>query len=224
MGMPDESGTPGVILMADPRVTAIPVCDIGEELVDLRTLGLRVSSALADDAGAFAHVRAGVASRLLQAAEALPSEVQFLIFEGYRPPAMQEQFFDNYLNSLRPANPGHDLEQLRMLTSRYVSPPEVSPHSAGAAIDLTLCTTTGDELDLGTRYDATPEESGGACFTHHPALDENAKRNRAILAAALHAAGFINYPTEWWHWSYGDRYWAMATGAPEAIYGPRQAP
>jgi len=36
----------------------------------------------------------------------------------------------------------------------------------------------------------------------------------------LHAAGLVNYPTEWWHWSYGDRYWAMATGAPAAIYGP----
>ncbi len=27
-------------------------------------------------------------------------------------------------------------------------------------------------------------------------------------------------PTEWWHWSYGDRYWALVTGAPAALYGP----
>ena len=25
--------------------------------------------------------------------------------------------------------------------------------------------------------------------------------------------GLVNYPTEWWHYSYGDRYWALATGA-----------
>ena len=32
--------------------------------------------------------------------------------------------------------------------------------------------------------------------------------------------GTMNYPTEWWHWSYGDRYWALLTGAPAALYGP----
>ncbi len=35
----------------------------------------------------------------------------------------------------------------------------------------------------------------------------------------MHAAGFVNYPTEWWHWSYGDRYWALLTGSPHAVYG-----
>ena len=33
-------------------------------------------------------------------------------------------------------------------------------------------------------------------------------------------SGFVNYPTEWWHWSYGDRYWALTTGAAAALYGP----
>lgn len=32
-------------------------------------------------------------------------------------------------------------------------------------------------------------------------------------------AGFVNYPTEWWHWSHGDRYWAWSTRAPAARYG-----
>ena len=95
-------------------------------------------------------------------------------------------------------------------------------HSAGAAVDLTLCTEDGQELDLGTSVNANPEESNGACYTGHPSIGEDARRNRAILAAALDSAGFVNYPTEWWHWSYGDRYWAMTTGAPTAIYGPSQ--
>jgi D-alanyl-D-alanine dipeptidase len=43
--------------------------------------------------------------------------------------------------------------------------------------------------------------------------------DRAILAQALRPAGLVNYPTEWWHWSYGDRYWALVTGAPYATYG-----
>ncbi|SUX54583.1 Uncharacterised protein [Chromobacterium vaccinii] len=31
-------------------------------------------------------------------------------------------------------------------------------------------------------------------------------------------AGFVNYPSEWWHWSHGDRYWAAVTCAPAALY------
>jgi D-alanyl-D-alanine dipeptidase len=83
-----------------------------------------------------------------------------------------------------------------------------------------LCTEDGQELDLGTRVNADPEESNGACYTDHPSVSEDARRNRAVLAAALSTAGFINYPAEWWHWSYGDRYWAMVAGAPTALYGP----
>ena len=109
------------------------------------------------------------------------------------------------------------------MASRYVSPPEIAPHCAGAAVDLTLCTADGVELDLGTPVNASPEESGGACYTGHPGLPAAARRNRDLLGAALAGAGFVNYPTEWWHWSYGDRYWALATGAPAARYGPYSA-
>jgi zinc D-Ala-D-Ala dipeptidase len=220
MTMPDETATGNsIILMGDPLVTAVPVSDNGEELTDVRDHGLRVSTLRADDTGDFAHVRAGLAARLLQAAEALPRGMRLLLIEGYRPPALQRRYFDNYRSSLREANPGIDEEYLWMLTSRYVSPAEIAPHSAGAAIDLTLCSSDGTELDLGTPVNATPEQSAGACYTDHPSVGGEARRNRAALAEALRTAGLVNYPTEWWHWSYGDRYWAMATGAPSAIYG-----
>ena len=50
-----------------------------------------------------------------------------------------------------------------MLASRFVSPVEVAPHVAGAAVDLTLIGENGP-FDLGTPIDATPEQSNGACF------------------------------------------------------------
>ena len=220
MTMPDETATGNsIILMGDPRMTAIPVSDNGEKLTDVRGHGLRVSTLRADDASDFAHVRAGLATRLLQAAAELPRGVHLLLIEGYRPPALQRRYFESYLRSLRATAPDRDEEQLRLLASRYVSPPEIAPHSAGAAIDLTLCAGDGTELDLGTPVNATPEQSAGACYTRHPSVGGEARRNRDTLARVLRAAGLVNYPTEWWHWSYGDRYWAMATGAPGAIYG-----
>lgn len=42
-----------------------------------------------------------------------------------------------------------------------------------------------------------------------------------MLGAALSAAGLVNYPTEWWNWSYGDRYWALTAGHPFPLYGPK---
>ena len=78
----------------------------------------------------------------------------------------------------------------------------------------------GRELDLGTPVDATPEQSGGACYFDAHLAGRHARANRELLARVLRGAGLVNYPTEWWHWSYGDRYWALMTGAIAAVYGP----
>lgn len=107
-----------------------------------------------------------------------------------------------------------------MAASRFVSPPEIGPHSAGAAVGLTLVDANGRELDLGTPIDASPEESADACYTAATNIGDEARANRETMAAALTAAGLVNYPTEWWHWSYGDRYWALTTEAAAAPYGP----
>ena len=87
-------------------------------------------------------------------------------------------------------------------------------------MDLTLADAEGRELDLGTRMNADPEESEGACYTGADNITAEARRNREILGTALRATGLVNYPTEWWHWSYGDRYWAFLENHPTALYGP----
>lgn len=42
--------------------------------------------------------------------------------------------------------------------------------------------------------------------TKSPHISQEAQKNRAIMSATLYATDFINYPTEYWDWSYGDRY------------------
>ncbi|MCX4673141.1 M15 family metallopeptidase [Streptomyces sp. NBC_01381] len=212
---------PPIILMNDPRVVDIPVRECGEPLVDLRQLPfVDVDDRLADPAGAYAQLREGVAWRLARAARLLPDGLRFLVTEGYRPLALQITYFDDYAAELRKAHPDWSDVHLRRQTSRSLSPPEVGPHVAGAAVDLTLCTASGAELDLGTPVNASPEESDGGCYMDADGISAAARRNRRTLTAALATAGLVNYPTEWWHWSYGDRYWALATNAPAAQYGP----
>lgn len=38
------------------------------------------------------------------------------------------------------------------------------------------------------------------------------------MGDVLEAVGFVNYPTEYWHWSYGDRYWAYHKQKSNALY------
>ncbi|WP_327378795.1 D-alanyl-D-alanine carboxypeptidase family protein (plasmid) [Streptomyces sp. NBC_01216] len=210
--------------MSDPRVAAIPVVDCGEPLVDVRGTTLLVDERRSDPAGAFAHLRQGVLDRLLHAQSLLPAGLRLLFVEGYRPPDLQQRYFEEYADELRVANPAWTQDQVHEAASRYVSPPQIAPHSAGAAVDLTLVNADGTELDMGTRVNASPEESDGACYMHAASISSHARTNRATLAAALSAAGLVNYATEFWHWSHGDRYWALMTNQPAALYGPRTLP
>lgn len=212
-----------IVLMADPRVKRIGVQDAGEPLVDLRPEML-LDDRRADHAAAYAYVRAGVRDRLSVAETHLPAGVRLLVIEGYRPPETQVKIFEAYSAELRMLHPHWDAAAVRIAASRYVSPPEVAPHCAGAALDLTLVGGGGDELDMGTPEGATPEESDGRCYFAAAGISELARGNRELLRRAMTAAGFINYPTEWWHWSYGDRYWALLTGAATACYGPVELP
>jgi D-alanyl-D-alanine dipeptidase len=196
-----------VILLSDPRVAAVSSCDDGDPMVELRF-------------GRAGLVRAGLADRLAGAQAMLPDGLRLLVVEGYRPPEAQQRIFTAYREELRRLHPCWPARRLLVETSKFVSPVRVAPHSTGGAVDLTLCTADGVELDMGTAIDATPVASGNACFTAAPHIRAEAAANRRILIDALRGAGLVNYPTEWWHWSYGDRYWALTTGAPHALYGP----
>jgi D-alanyl-D-alanine dipeptidase len=75
-----------------------------------------------------------------------------------------------------------------------------SPHSRGAAVDLTLLDAAGAELDMGTAFDAfTP-------LSHHgnQEISAAAQRNRALLLGLMTGAGWDFYRNEWWHYQLFD--------------------
>ncbi len=214
---------PGIVLISDPRVTSTPVIENGDPLVDRRGgARVRIDTRKSDVSNAWHLARRGLADRLAAAALALPDGLDLLIVEAYRSPARQLHYWNHYCAQLHDHYPDLSPELLYDLASRWVAPPDVAPHSTGGAVDLTLCDAAGVELDLGTPLDATPEQSAGACYTDAP-LHQPAAANRAVLVHVLRAAGLVNYPTEWWHWSYGERYWAFSAGADRALYGPVDA-
>jgi D-alanyl-D-alanine dipeptidase len=167
-----------------------------------------------------ASVRAGVAARLAAARDLLPRGIGLRVVEGHRTVARQRAIIARYSAEVCAVRPGVSPGDLHELVSRFVSPVDVAPHGTGAAVGLTLVDALGEELDLGTPIDATPEQSDGACWFAADGIGADARAHRRLLAAVLTPLGFVNYPTQWWHWSHGDRYWALVTGAHGAVYGP----
>ncbi|MFL6158802.1 MAG: M15 family metallopeptidase [Marmoricola sp.] len=198
------------ILLSDPRVAAVPVIECGEPLVALD----------ASFGPARALVRACLANRLEIAAGILPTGVRLQVVEGHRAIEDQQAIIARYSAEICALHPGISAAELDRLTSRFVAPVAVAPHVAGAAVDLTLVDAFGEELDLGTAIDATPEQSGNRCYFASTRISAEARAHRDLLADVLGAVGLVNYPTEWWHWSYGDRYWALSSGVEAALYGP----
>jgi D-alanyl-D-alanine dipeptidase len=85
------------------------------------------------------------------------------------------------------------------LVSGYIA--EVSGHSRGATVDLTLerCQGTRCEpLDMGTGFDFFDPLAN----TDSPAATAAQRANRDLLRAAMAAEGFENYPMEWWHYTW----------------------
>ena len=211
------------VLMGDPRVAAVPARDCGEELLDARDASALCVATDADPrSSAYTLLRRSVLERLVDAQRALPAGVRLLVVEGYRPYELQDFYFTRHRQRLMDADPALSESAAFLSASRFVSPPDVAPHVSGAAVDLTLVDREGRQLDMGTPIDASPEESDGACYFHADNITADARVNRELLATALAGAGLVNYPTEWWHWSYGDRYWALMTGQPHAVFGPVQ--
>ena len=78
---------------------------------------------------------------------------------------------------------------------------EVSGHSRGATVDLTLerCQEARCEpLDMGTGFDFFDPMAN----TDSPAATAAQRANRDVLRNAMAAEGFENYPMEWWHYTW----------------------
>ena len=163
-------------------------------------------------------IRKYVYDLLLKAKSHLPKGYNFIIYEAYRPKDVQIKLWENIIAIESVKNPklNIDSEEFIAICDKFVANPyrQGSGHQSGAAIDVSLVDDKGIEYDMGGKVRGFDKTADFMC----PEISSLAKRNRAILKNALEKVGMINYPSEWWHYSFGDRLWARLTGSKLAIF------
>ena len=177
---------------------------------------------LRDGSGSAFRVREGVAKRLYAAAELLPDDFTLILVEGYRSLERQQMLWDAELASTKSLHPRIDRAEAERLTRLRIADPTSSGggHQVGAAVDVTLANADGTELSMGTAVcgfsELTPTHADAGMF-------QSVRKRRRLLCRVMRQAGFVNYPGEWWHFSYGDKMWAAYGRKRRAIYGPRES-
>jgi len=164
------------------------------------------------------RIRTEIRLRIEKASTSLPDGIGFMIYEAYRSRQQQQRLWDPLYARLQRDNPDWHANDLYTEAARWISPPDGfgSGHQAGAAVDITLAMLNHRPLDMGTDIN---EKSTPLTMTASPVADD-IRNNRDILITALAKYGLVNYPDEWWHFSYGDRLWAEVTGRTQAFFAP----
>jgi D-alanyl-D-alanine dipeptidase len=141
-------------------------------------------------------LRKDAALALLKAHESLKAQgFRIKLYDCYRPLDVQKKMWKI------------------MPDDRYVGNPygSGSVHNKGAAVDLTLTDSTGNELEMGTPFDHFGREAHHA-YTNLP-IEVLTRRRR--LKEAMEAAGFESITSEWWHYSYRRKNYRTANFKPE---------
>ena len=103
------------------------------------------------------------------------------VFDGYRPLSVQKKLWE------------------AVPDERYVANPEKgSRHNRGAAVDLTIIDSLGNELAMPTPYD----DFTTTAHADYMNLPEQVMKNRAILENVMTKHGFLIMSSEWWHFDF----------------------
>jgi len=218
-----------IISLVDPQILSIEIEENSEELIDIidqSDILFGPSPEIPDNTD-YTKMRKTVYLKLLEAQKNLPLGFKLCLYEGYRSLDLQKKLFEDRYNLVNSNNPTMEHNEIFWETAKLVSPVtnldgsrNIPPHSTGAAIDVYLVDSNGEIIDMGIRAaDWMQDIDGSISKTNSSIISLTAKHNRQIMSDALTKAGFVNYLGEYWHWSYGDRYWAYFSQKSKAIYG-----
>ncbi|MBZ4419262.1 D-alanyl-D-alanine dipeptidase [Myxococcus sp. RHSTA-1-4] len=124
------------------------------------------------------------AARLKKAADVLrPKGYRLKVYDCYRPRAVQ-----------------YEMWKIMPVPGYVADPRKGSNHNRGGAVDLTLVTLDGQEVEMPTAFDTFSKEA------HHgyQGGTEASRKHREILREVMVGAGFTLNRMEWWHYDLPD--------------------
>ncbi|MCG3145041.1 MAG: D-alanyl-D-alanine dipeptidase [Gammaproteobacteria bacterium] len=176
------------------------------------------------------YLRQGVLKLLEKAVKLLPNGYCFLVYDGWRPVALQAELFNEYRSTVESNNPNLSEASVIKQTKMYVSYPSTSPsapspHLTGGAVDLTICNSNGQAVRMGTEFDFFGPEAETRFYEQKvesykilSVEEQECLENRRLLFYTLTDVGFTNYREEWWHYDLGNQFWGSVKNK-EAFYG-----
>jgi zinc D-Ala-D-Ala dipeptidase len=206
----------------EEELQKIPIRDNDEKLVDIEDFFLKSQAKIIIDLVGGerykAKLRKGAAERLVRASRKLDHGYVIKLTDAHRPIWLQRKVFDEVCDEIKGKNPelSTDPKKLYYEVTKYVADPDgCPPHSTGGTVDLTLANSSEEEIDMGVPINTVTKEA----HTFAENIPKKVQRKRKVLFDAMTKNGFVNLSTEWWHYSYGDQYWAAFYKKPFAIYG-----
>lgn len=171
-------------------------------------------------------------------AELFDGPVELYVQEGMRSTAVQERLYEVlFPEFIAHKHPTWDqaavLAERDRLIARPSSVDSASPHTTGAAFDITLRYAHPDGGYVPKSLISMGGQPGASKTTAPDyyelkdatsSIDVRAQRNRRIFYWVMRGvllqddSGLVCNPDEWWHWSHGDQLWAALTEAPCAYF------
>jgi zinc D-Ala-D-Ala dipeptidase len=166
-------------------------------------------------------VRKTIAKKLSRIQSELKPNMNLVITSGFRPIEIQRRIYDSFYKKNKRDYPKWLDEKIREETRKIIAPPDaIPPHSTGAAIDLTIY-KDNKPLDMGCEIPMIIDVKNPDIPkfpTNSRNITKIQKENRRYLSRLMKKYDFVNLESEWWHWSYGDKYWAAKKGKTNSIY------
>jgi len=213
---------------AEYDVMTRPVAEPFVRIVPSRTkriyLGLKYFNMNIRGAIDKCFLRKEAAKRLEDAAAALPEGYSLLIFDAWRPLAVQKELYRIYKERIEKLYADADEKELEHIIRNFIAYPSEDTmrpprHMTGGAVDLTVTGPGGILLDMGCDFDEFTEVAHTDWFERQGGELSTAGMNRRLLFSVMTEAGFCNLPTEWWHFEYGTVLWGFRKGEPARYTG-----
>ena len=160
-------------------------------------------------------VRKTVLNKLIAASLMLPKGFKLKVLYGYRSIGIQAKFWEETCAKIKERNPNLTTKEIENEARFFSAMPNGNgPHQTGGAVDVLIVDAEGQALNFGTEYRGYNK----VVPMHSKFITFEQEQSRKMLRNVMRSAGFVYYPGEWWHYSFGDQTWATYTGNKYALY------